>query len=110
MTRDGCLGTDRLVEIFITSLGQITYIIPFSLLQLASISQLSPLTVFDCQHNPEPSPIVADGAALPPLGGNYYQRANIVPEGIIRGGRGVCVWKEGRIVPQYCPTTIPSGH
>ena len=78
---------------------------------MASFSQTSPLTVFDCQHNPEPSPIVADGAALPPLGGNYYQRANIVPEGIIiRGGkRGLYV--EGvacvAVVPQYC-LTIPS--
>ena len=31
------------------------------------------------------------------LWGNYYQQANIVPEGIIRGGRG---WLCGAIVPQ----------
>ena len=74
------------------------------LLQMASVSQPSPLTVFDCQHNPEPtsppSPIVADGAALPPLGGNYYQRANIVPEGIIIRG------KEGFVCGYYCNVIV----
>ena len=81
------------------------------LLQMASVSQPSPLTVFDCQHNPEPSPIVADGGALPPLGGNYYQRANIVPEGIIIRGGKKGLYVEGvpcvAVVPQYC-LTIPS--
>ena len=112
VTRDSCFSTHPLLTPQSSGAAG-GYLLPLLSSQsfiLDSNSWLSPLILDHPQR-----PIVADVPLLlfpQTLWGNYYQQANIVPEGIIRGGTGwgvwygvVCMWREGA-GDRYCSTIL----